>query len=340
MPEMVPYDEFALIHENAEEFGITIDQPVNLSRVSAEVAPDRRLSALLWGGGKPSTVFLHGGGQNAHTWDTVALAMRTPLLAIDLPGHGHSDAPSAAGAVAPRANAVDVARAMRELATAPSVVVGMSLGGLTTIALTNEAPELLRAVVLIDITPGIDREKSAAIANFVNGPQTFPDFDAILQRTIEHNPTRTVASLRRGILHNALQLPDGSWVWRYRRFPGGGFGDSLLGSTEPTTGSKSGSTTGSTTTEPPAEAPIAEPSTGDDRAATFAMLWEYLSNVKVPLMFVRGMRPQSVVSDADEQELRRRLPRAHIVQMDAGHSVQGDRPVELADEITRFINSL
>ena len=38
-------------------------------------------------------VLLHGGSQNAHTWDTVAMALDRPLVAIDLPGHGHSDGP-------------------------------------------------------------------------------------------------------------------------------------------------------------------------------------------------------------------------------------------------------
>ena len=92
-----------------------------------------------------------------------------------------------------------------------------TLGGLTTLALSEYAPELVRRVVLVDITPGVTGAKSQAITAFVNGPETFPDFDALLQRTIEHNPTRSVASLRRGILHNAVQHPDGSWTWRYRR---------------------------------------------------------------------------------------------------------------------------
>ena len=36
-------------------------------------------------------------------------------------------------------------------------------------------------------------------------------------RTMEHNPTRSESSLRRGILHNAAQAEDGSWAWRYDR---------------------------------------------------------------------------------------------------------------------------
>ena len=38
----------------------------------------------------PQVLLIHGWAQNAHTWDTVALALGRPLLAVDLPGHGHS----------------------------------------------------------------------------------------------------------------------------------------------------------------------------------------------------------------------------------------------------------
>ena len=38
----------------------------------------------------PRIIFLHGGGQNAHTWDTVIVGLGEPALAVDLPGHGHS----------------------------------------------------------------------------------------------------------------------------------------------------------------------------------------------------------------------------------------------------------
>ena len=93
----------------------------------------------------------------------------------------------------------------------------MSLGGLTAIALAERRPDLVRRLVLVDITPGVDRDKAKAITDFVRGPATFASFDEILARTIEHNPTRSEASLRRGILHNAEQLEDGSWRWRYRR---------------------------------------------------------------------------------------------------------------------------
>ncbi len=204
--ERVEYDEFGLFHENAEEFGLPYDGPPTVRREFVDLPDGRKISALVWGTGDPEYVFLHGGAQNAHTWDTVAMAIDRPLVAIDLPGHGHSDGPNEAtgGQIAPQSLAGDVAVAIRELAPDARGVIGMSLGGLTTIALTAVAPELVRSVVLVDVTPGVDGEKSKVIADFINGPESFPSFDELLARTIQYNPTRTESSLRRGILHNAL----------------------------------------------------------------------------------------------------------------------------------------
>ncbi|MCU1499974.1 MAG: hypothetical protein JWM47_3927 [Acidimicrobiales bacterium] len=295
----VPYDELSLFHENAAEFGLAYDTPPVVRRESVAVGPGRRLSALLWGERPPELVLLHGGAQNAHTWDTVALALQRPLVAIDLPAHGHSDA-GRDGSLDLEANAVDVATAVAALAPQAAAVVGMSLGGLTTLALAAGRPELVRSVVLVDITPGVTEEKAAAITAFVEGPESFPSFEELLARTVEFNPTRSVSSLRRGILHNALQRDDGSWVWRHARFRA-------------------------------AEA-------RHRRRQQLPDLWEAVAHLTVPLMLVRGMRPQSVVDDADEAELLRRHPNARVEHVaEAGHSVQGDAPLELASLLDDFV---
>jgi pimeloyl-ACP methyl ester carboxylesterase len=127
--ERVPYDEMSMFHENAEEFGLPYDGPPTVRRESVEVEPGRRLSALVWGDGDPELVLLHGGGQNAHTWDTVAMALGRPLVALDLTGHGHSDG-GRQGSVDVTENAKDVAVAIRALAPNAAAVVGMSLGGI------------------------------------------------------------------------------------------------------------------------------------------------------------------------------------------------------------------
>jgi pimeloyl-ACP methyl ester carboxylesterase len=167
----VPYDEFGLFHENAAELGLPYDGPPAVRRDLVEVEPGRRLSALVWGEGDPELVLLHGGSQNAHTWDTVALALRPrPLVAIDLPGHGHSDGPGPRqrAARSPRAAADDVAVAVRSPAPRAAGVVGTSYGGMTTIALAAAAPELVRRVVLVDVLPGLDPEHARHIRDFVD----------------------------------------------------------------------------------------------------------------------------------------------------------------------------
>ena len=140
-----------------------------MRRVDVEVSPGRAVSSLLWGSGPPELVLVHGGAQNAHTWDTVALALGRPLLAVDLPGHGHSDG-GPEGSISAGSNGRDLATVIAELAPDARGVVGMSLGGISSIALAATAPELVRALVLVDVTPGVNPEKAAPITNFINGP--------------------------------------------------------------------------------------------------------------------------------------------------------------------------
>ncbi len=304
------YDEFGLFHENAAEFGLPFDAPPTVRRESVEVRPGHRLSALVWGDSDPELVLLHGGGQNAHTWDTVAMALGRPLVAIDLPGHGHSDG-SIRGALSLDDVAADIAVVVRALAPNALAIVGMSLGGLTTIALSHVAPDVVRRVVLVDVLPSRDEAATAVIGKFINGPASFQDFDDLLARTIEFNPTRSVSSLRRGILHNALQREDGSWVWRHARTRD--------------------------------HEPIAEPINGagaadDDPAERTEAQWQRFEALPVPLLLVRGMEPSSILRDEHEAELRRRVPSAEVAHVEgAGHSVQGDRPIELAALIDQFV---
>jgi pimeloyl-ACP methyl ester carboxylesterase len=302
--ERIDYDEFSFFKENAEEHGLPFERPPVVRRVAVEVAPGRRLSAMVWKDGEPELVLLHGGAQNAHTWDTLAMALDRPLVALDLPGHGHSDGHGEQPVGQLSGDAVDVAIAIRQLAPAARAVVGMSLGGLTTIALAKEAPELVRKVVLVDVLPGVQGPRAKHIIDFVSGPPTFASFDELLERTASFNPTRSRSSLRRGILHNAEQQEDGTWVWRWARHR----------------------------TQVPA-------SGGNLMSeALYDGLWESLSSITVPLLLARGMRSDSVVGDEDEEELRRRLPSAKIVHVEgAGHSLQGDTPLELAAVIEEFV---
>jgi pimeloyl-ACP methyl ester carboxylesterase len=291
---MSSYDELGMFEDNAREAGLPWRDAPQVERVDVD-----GISALVWGDrSQAPLVLLHGGAQNAHTWDTVALALDRPVVAVDLPGHGHSawrdDHDYRPSVMAPA-----VARAVDELAPDAAAVVGMSLGGLTALALTATRPDLVRRLALVDITPGVNAEKAADVHAFVDGPEYFADFDEILTRTVQFNPSRSEASLRRGILHNAHQLPDGRWSWRYDRFR-------------------------------------AEPI--DSAGFDMGSLWSTLGDTTAPVLLLRGSR-SPVVDDADVAELRRLQPEAQVVLIDgAGHSIQGDRPVELATHLGTFAN--
>jgi pimeloyl-ACP methyl ester carboxylesterase len=249
----------------------------------------RQLSGLRWGTGEPEIVLVHGGAQNAHTFDTVALALGRPLIALDLPGHGHSD-PSPFPTSAISSHADDLARALEQITTSALPLVGMSLGGLCSILVAVRRPDLVSSLVLIDITPGVNAEKARHITNFVNGPRTFDNFDELLARTIEHNPTRSVSSLRRGILHNAIERPDGTWVWRHQQH-------------EPST--------------------LQAPETGD----LWEQLGSLTMPVSLIRGMAAG---SVVDDDDEAELLARLPAATVVHVEGAGHSIQGDQPVVLA----------
>lgn len=282
--------EFALLHENAEEAGIAWPGPPAVRRVSSEV-DGPRVSALLWGTAPPRIVFLHGGGQNAHTWDTVLLALGEPALAVDLPGHGHSDWREDRDYM-PRASAEAVAPVLREWAPGAELVVGMSLGGLTAIRIAARHPDLVRRAVIVDVTPSAHlrhrsmTQQQQGTTALTRGRRTFATFEEIVERTAAAAPHRSRASIRRGVVHNTRRLPDGRWAWRYDRNAG---------------------------------------------PRDFSPLWADLAATTCPLTLVRG-GASAFVPDEDAAEFVRRRPDAQVrVVAGAGHAVQSDAPLELAD---------
>ncbi|OBF38105.1 hydrolase [Mycobacterium sp. ACS1612] len=283
--ELTGLDEFGLLHENAEQIGA--DTIPSVRRIDA--GP---ISALKWGDQPPQVVFLHGGGQNAHTWDTVVVGLGVPALAVDLPGHGRS-AWREDGDYGPKLNAETLRPVLREHAPDPRLVVGMSLGGLTALRIAATEPALVPRLVLVDVTPSApERHEEMTKAQMgtvalVQGDRAFPNFQAMLDVTVAAAPNRDRKSLRRGVFHNSKQLDDGTWTWRYDSFR-----------------------------------------KGDG----FENLWDDVPAITMPTTLVRGANSYFVNDDDAEAFANGApgFQRTHVVA-DSGHSVQGDQPAALVD---------
>jgi pimeloyl-ACP methyl ester carboxylesterase len=311
-PDEARIEADALV-EVADELGLDASRIPLVRRHSVALdgdggAPDGgELSVLIWGEADPELVYLHGGGQNAHTWDLVAMDLGRPAIAIDLPGHGHSSWRPDRD-YGPVRNATAVARAIERLAPAAAAVVGMSLGGLTVTRLGSVRPDLVRAAVLVDVTPStaavvqtLSREQRGAVA-LVSGPRTYPSLDEMVDAAVKASPRRPASAVRRGVIHNARRQPDGSWTWRYD-----------LGQ------------------------PIANAVEGSRAVAEGDALWADVDRLTMPVMLVRG-GASGFVTEADIAELTRRLPAVRVEAVaDAGHSVQSDQPRALSALIRDFV---
>jgi len=301
------YDEFGFLERYSAFEGIPWRGRPAVRRESVSVGAGR-LSGLVWGTEAPELVFLHGAGQNAHTWDSVAMALDRPAIAIDLPGHGHSDWREDKD-YRPPANAGSIGEWLDRLPAPPRALVGMSLGGLTAICLAAASDAALAGVVVIDITPAaVNRgpqrvEQREGAVGLIGAQRTFASFDEMLEATAARAPGRPVESLRPGILHNARRLDDGRWAWRYDQE---GFG---------------------------------QPAPAAARESLSESLWNDLSRISVPVMLVYGSR-SGVVTEEDKAAFLRHQPSARIEAVDgAGHAVQSDRAVRLAELINDFMGS-
>jgi pimeloyl-ACP methyl ester carboxylesterase len=139
--------------------------------------------------------------------------------------------------------------------------------------------------------------------SLIAGPPIYDSFDEMADAAVALSPFRGAAGVRRGVRHNARRLEDGRWTWRYDLFG------------------------------PPPGQPARE-----DAAnwVDFTSLWNDVSATTIPALFVRGGLSPFVL-DEDIDEMRRRLPSLDVVVVDgAGHAVQSDKPLVLADLIRTF----
>ena len=302
-----PYDEFSFLPAVAEEVGGDPARVLPCERFEVALSSGQHVSGIRWGTDAPQYVFLHGGGQNARTWDSLQVLLGAPAIAFDLPGHGRSDRRDDRD-YGPWQNAIGIAEAIEQLAIAPVNLVGMSLGGATAIRLAGQSPQLFDRYVFIDVSPNVSKEgrtmtpEQRGSVALIGGPPKYESFDAMADATIAMSPLRSPDAIRRGVRHNAVRLESGEWMWRYDLFP----------------------------REDAAPMPERE-------WTKFEELWADVASIDKPTMLVQGALSVYVLPE-DVEEYKAVLPSIrHEVVEGAGHAVQSDQPAALRALLEDFV---
>lgn len=99
--------------------------------------------------GEPPIVLLHGATLRSEDWENVfpRLATRYRVVAYDARGHGRS---GRAATYELGDLVADALRVLREIAKAPAILVGHSIGGATALVAAAREPSLVRGLVLED----------------------------------------------------------------------------------------------------------------------------------------------------------------------------------------------
>ena len=119
-------------------------------------------------GSGPPVVLLHGFTGSAGGWTEFAsaLAPEFETIAIDIVGHGQSDAPEEVERYAMRRVVDDLAAALQSLGHERATWLGYSMGGRTALQVAVHRPDVVSALILEGGTPGLATadERTARVA--------------------------------------------------------------------------------------------------------------------------------------------------------------------------------
>jgi non-heme chloroperoxidase len=253
----------------------------------------------------PPVVLLHGAGQTRHSWNSTARALiEAGYFVVTLDARGHGDSGWAPEGSYTIEGFVGDLRAVLGTLNAPPAIVGASLGGLTALAAVGEAPTpVARALVLVDITPKMNREGAIKVQAFMRAsPKGFRSVEEAANSVAAYLPQRKRPRNIEGLRRNLREDGNGRLHWHW---------DPAFMSTK----------------EPQEMTPEIERQFAD--AAR---------NVSIPTLLIRGARSE-IVDDESVAHFRTLIPHAEYVDVEgAGHMVAGDSNGAFNKAILSFLS--
>ncbi|MBI3692574.1 MAG: alpha/beta hydrolase, partial [Mycolicibacterium aromaticivorans] len=236
---------------------------------------------------RPTILMLHGGGQNRFSWKNTGQVLADHgfhVIALDARGHGDSDrAPDADYSV--DSLSADVLLVLEQIGR-PVVLIGASMGGLTSILVAKEAgPAVVTKLVLVDVVPRFEKDGSARIRDFMfSNVDGFDNLEQAADAIAGYLPHRTRPKNLDGLKKN-LRFRDGRWFWHWD--------------------------------------PAFLTAPKDDPFGRVERLEQAAIDLTIPILLIRG-KLSDVVSAEGVQDFLAKVPGAEFVELsDAGHTAAG-----------------
>ena len=269
--------------------------------IQYQVTSDIKLTADAWGASDaPPVLLLHGGGQTRFAWGGTAKTLASQgwyAVSLDLRGHGESTwAPD--GNYNIDAYVADLHKVLSHFSHKP-VLIGASLGGMTSLLTEGESPEpVSSAVVLVDITPRVEQEGVDRIRAFMTGrPNGFDNLEDAADYVAAYLPNRPRPKNLTGLEKNLRKGEDGRYRWHW---------------------------------DPEMLSPARLRRDPERMMAAARAL-------QVPALLVRG-KVSDVVSEETAEEFRAAVPHAEYADVsDAGHMVAGDQNDAFGTAVLGFL---
>jgi pimeloyl-ACP methyl ester carboxylesterase len=250
---------------------------------------------------RPTILMLHGGGQNRFSWKNTGQVLADHgfhVVALDARGHGDSDrAPDADYSV--DALSADVLKVLEQI-DRPVVLIGASMGGLTSILVAKEAgPDVVTRLVLVDVVPRFEKDGSARIRDFMfSNVDGFDTLEQAADAIGAYLPHRKRPKNLDGLKKN-LRFRDGKWFWHWD--------------------------------------PAFLTAPKDDPFGRVERLEQAAIDLTIPILLIRG-KLSDVVSAEGVQDFLSKVPRAEFVELsDAGHTAAGDDNDAFSEAVVSFV---
>jgi len=177
------------------------------------------LAADAWGDPQGKVVMLlHGGGQTRHAWKGTGEILGASgyyAIALDARGHGDSEWAQESG-YGYEVMIEDLKCVLASINKTAPILVGASMGGVTSLIAAGETHIPASALVLVDVAPNIEPEGVNKINEFMTqSPEGFHSLEEVAQAISNYQPHRKRPKNLDGLAKNVRLSADGMYKWHW-----------------------------------------------------------------------------------------------------------------------------